>query len=134
MEHRVNYSETDQMGFVYHANYLIWLNMARTEHLRQTGVTYKDMEDQGAFLAVTEARIRYRRPARYDDLVRVRCWVRDLTSRRVVFGFAVERAATDDLLATAETGLIALDRRHAPARIPEHAMERLHATPDPVRL
>jgi acyl-CoA thioester hydrolase len=134
IEHRVNYSETDQMGVVYHANYLIWLDMARTEHLRRTGVTYKAMEQQGVFLAVTEARVRYRRGARYDDLLRIRCWIRDLTSRRVVFGYAVERAESDELLATAETSLIALDRQHGLARIPPHIMERLHATPDPVRL
>ena len=134
IEHRVNYSETDQMGFVYHANYLVWLDMARTEHLRRTGVTYKAMEEQGVFLAVTEAQIRYRLPARYDDLVRIRCWVRDLASRRVIFGYAVERAVTDELLATAETALIALNRRHALARLPEHVIAQLHPTPDPVRL
>jgi acyl-CoA thioester hydrolase len=134
IEHRVNYSETDQMGFVYHANYLVWLEMARTEHLRRTGVTYKVMEEQGVFLTVTGAHIRYRQPARYDDLVRIRCWVRDLASRRVIFGYAVERAATDELLATAETALIALNRRHALARIPEHVIAQLHSTPDPVRL
>jgi acyl-CoA thioester hydrolase len=122
------------MGFVYHANYLVWLDMARTEHLRHTGVTYKEMEAQGVFLAVTEARIRYRRPARYDDLVRIRCWVRELASRRVTFGYAVERVPTTELLATAETALIALDRGHALARVPEHVTERLHAIPDPVRL
>lgn len=134
IEHRVNYSETDQMGFVYHGNYVVWLDMARTEHLRHTGVTYKDMEDQGVFLAVTDVHIRYRRPARYDDLVRVRCWVRELVSRRVIFGYAVERVTTNELLATAETTLIALDRTHTLSRIPEHVIKRLHATPHPVRL
>src|SRR5512143_3655011 len=108
--------------------------MARTEHLRRTGVTYKEREQEGVFLAVTEARIRYRQPARYDDLVRIRCWVRDLASRRVIFGYAVERAETDELLATAETSLIALDRRHGLSRIPGHVMERLHATADPASI
>jgi acyl-CoA thioester hydrolase len=122
------------MGFVYHGNYLVWLDIARTEHLRRTGVTYKDMEERGVFLAVTEARIRYRLAARYDDVVRIRCWVRDLASRRVVFGYAVERAETAELLATAETALIALDRRRALSRVPADVTERLHAIPDPVRL
>ena len=134
VDHRVNYSETDQMGFVYHANYLVWLDIARTEHLRQTGVTYKDMEERGVFLALTEARIRYRQAARYDDVVRIKCWVRDLASRRVVFGYVVERAGTADLLATAETALIALDHQRALARVPADITERLHAIPDPVRL
>jgi len=132
--HRVNYSETDQMGFVYHANYLIWMDMARTEHLRERGVSYKELEAQGTYLTVTDAHIRYRRPARYDDMIRVRCWVRDLASRRVSFGYAVERAATDELLATAETSLIALNPQHTLSRLPEHVRELLEPTADPVRL
>ena len=134
IEHRVNYSETDQMGLVYHANYVIWLDMARTEHLRGTGVTYKEMEEQGVYLAVTDLQVRSRRAARYDDLVRVRCWVREVASRRVTFGYAVERGGTDELLATAQTSLMALDRGHSPTRIPEHVRELLAPTSDPVRL
>jgi len=134
IEHRVNYSETDQMGLVYHANYVIWLDMARTEHLRGTGVTYKEMEGQGVYLAVTDLQLRYRRAAHYDDLVRVRCWVREVASRRVTFGYAVERAGTGELLATAQTSLMALDRGHAPTRIPEHVRDLLAPTSDPVRL
>jgi acyl-CoA thioester hydrolase len=132
--HRVNYSETDQMGFVYHANYLIWMDMARTEHLRERGMSYKEMEEQGTYLTVTDVHIRYRHAARYDDMIRVRCWVRDLASRRVIFGYAVERAETGELLATAETSLVALNRQQTPARIPEPVFELLEATPDPVRL
>jgi len=131
---RVNYSETDQMGFVYHANYLIWMDMARSEHLRERGVSYKELEAQGIYLAVTDVQVRYRQPARYDDLIRVRCWVRDLGSRRVIFGYAVERAETGELLATAETSLIALNRQHVLSRIPEHVCDLLEPTPDPVRL
>jgi acyl-CoA thioester hydrolase len=133
---RVNYSETDQMGFVYHANYLVWMDMARTEHLRERGVSYKELEAQGLYLAVTDVRVRYRQPARYDDLVRVRCWVRDRASRRVIFGYAIERAETGagELLATAETSLIALNSQHALSRIPEHVCDLLEPTPDPVRL
>ncbi|MEX2157274.1 MAG: thioesterase family protein [Gemmatimonadales bacterium] len=130
----MNYSETDQMGFVYHANYLVWLDIARTEHLRGRGVSYKELEEQGIYLAVTDVRVRYRQAARYDDEVRVRCWVRELASRRVIFGYAVERATTGDLLATAETSLIALDRQHSLSRIPEHVCELLKPTADPVRL
>jgi acyl-CoA thioester hydrolase len=132
--HRVNYSETDQMGFVYHANYLIWMDMARTEHLRERGMSYRDMERQGTFLTVTDAHVRYRQPARYDDMIRIRCWVRDLASRRVIFGYAIERAETGELLATAETSLIALNTHQTLARIPEHVCELLETTSDPVRL
>lgn len=132
--HRVNYSETDQMGFVYHANYLVWMDMARTEHLRERGVSYRELEEQGIFLAVTDVRVRYRQAARYDDLIRIRCWVRDLATRRVIFGYAIERDATNELLATGETSLIALDKRHTLSRIPEHVCELLEPTADPVRL
>lgn len=125
--HRVNYSETDQMGFVYHANYLIWLDMARTEHMRERGVSYKDLEEQGIYLAVTDVRIRYRQPARYDDLIRIRCWVQDVVSRRVIFEYAVERIETGEVLSTAQTSLIALDRRHILSRIPEHVLDLLKA-------
>jgi len=134
VRHRVNYSETDQMGFVYHANYLIWMDMARTEHLRERGISYKELEEQGIFLAVTDVRVRYRQPARYDDLVQVRCWVRDRASRRVIFGYAIERAETGELLATAETSLIALNHQHGLSRIPEHVCDLLEPTPDAARL
>ena len=134
IEHRVNYSETDQMAFAYHANYLIWFDMARTEHLRRAGFTYREMEEQGTFLAVTEARVRYRQPARYDDLLRIRCWAREVASRRVIFGYAVERSGTGELLATGETALVALDRGHGLSRLPEHVRGLLRAIPDPVRL
>src|SRR5438093_10936364 len=131
---RVNYSETDQMGVVYHANYLIWFDRARTELMRKTGLTYKELEQQGVYLAVSEVNVRYRAAARYDDLVRVRCWVRELASRRVTFGYAVERAGTDELLATGETSLISLTHQHTLTRIPQHVLDLLQPIPDPVRL
>src|SRR5438046_1363708 len=122
------------MGVVYHANYLVWFDRARTEHLRTTGYTYREMEAEGVYLAVTEARLRFRRPALYDDLVRVRCWVRDLASRRVTFGYAVERAASAELLATGETALVSLTHHHTLTRIPDHVVELLKPVPDPVRV
>lgn len=131
---RVNYSETDQMGVVYHARYLVWLDMARTEHLRETGVSYAELERQGIRLAVGEARIRYRQAARYDDLIRVRCWVRERASRRVTFGYAVEHAESGRLLATAETSLMVLDPEFNWSRLPAGVAERLVVSPDPVRI
>ncbi|MGH7527497.1 MAG: acyl-CoA thioesterase, partial [Gemmatimonadales bacterium] len=106
---RVNYSETDQMGVVYHARYLVWLDIARTEHLRLSGVSYRDLEAAGLRLVVSEVAVRYRLPARYDDAIRVRCWVREVASRRIDFGYAVEHADDHRLLATAFTSLIVLD-------------------------
>jgi acyl-CoA thioester hydrolase len=131
---RVNYSETDQMGVVYHARYLVWLDVARTEHLRQSGMSYRELEATGLRLAVSEVSIRYRQPARYDDAVRIRCWVREAASRRVDFGYAIDNAESGRLLATASTRLVALDSSMSLTRLPQRVRDALHAIPDPVRL
>ena len=131
---RVNYSEVDQMGVVYHARYIVWLDMARTEHLRLAGTSYREVEESGYRLAVGELTVRFRRPARYDDLVRVRCWVREVASRRVTFGYAIEDSASGALLATASTAMMVLDAGMAPARLPEPIRALLVPVADPVRL
>ena len=131
---RVNYSETDQMGVVYHARYLVWLDVARTEHIRLAGMSYRDLEDAGLRLAVSEVSLRYRLPARYDDRVRIRCWVRDLPSRRIDFGYALDHADDGRLLATAFTSLLALDRDMNLTRLPDAVRRAMRAIPDPVNL
>ena len=131
---RVNYSETDQMGVVYDARYLVWLDVARTEHLRQCGMSYRDLEASGLRLVVSEVAIRYRQPARYDDRVRIRCWVRELASRKVEFGYAIEHSEDDRLLATATTSLLALDTAMALSRMPQRVRDVLQEVPDPVKL
>jgi len=134
IRHRVDYSETDQMGVVYHARYLVWLDIARTEHLRRTGLSYRDLEALGFRLMVSELTVRYRRAARYDDPVRVRTWVRERASRRVTFGYAIEHDETGELLATASTALLVMDHSFAFGRLPETLADRLQPIPDPVRL
>jgi|SRR4051794_38978706 acyl-CoA thioester hydrolase len=131
---RVNYSETDQMGVAYHARYLVWLDVARTEHLRRCGASYRELEGAGLRLVVSALAVRYRQPARFDDLVRVRCWVRAIASRRVEFGYAVEHAEEGRLLATATVSLLALDRSLGLARLPAEVRQVLTAVPDPVKL
>ena len=131
---RVNYSETDQMGVVYHARYVVWLDVARTEYLRDAGMAYRELEAMGFRLAVGELTIRYRQPARYDDQVRVRCWVRELASRRVTFGYAIEEAESGRLLATATTAMLSLDATMSPARLPDAVRQLLVVVPDPVRI
>jgi len=131
---RVNYSETDQMGVVYHARYLVWLDVARAEHLRRCGMSYRELEASGLRLAVSEVAVRYRQPARYDDPIRIRCWVREVASRRVDFGYAVEHAEDGRLLATASTKLLALDSSMALTRLPEPVRQALLPVPDPVKL
>jgi acyl-CoA thioester hydrolase len=131
---RVNYSETDQMGVVYHARYLVWLDVARCEHLRLAGMSYRELEQTGLRLAVSEVAIRYRQPARYDDLVRIRCWVREVASRRVDFGYAVEHSSDGRLLATASTALLALDQSMSLTRLPELVRQALRPISDPIKL
>lgn len=131
---RVNYSEVDAMGVAYHARYLVWLDIARTDHLRQAGMSYKELEDAGYRLVVSDLRIRYRQSARYDDPVRLRCWVREVASRRVTFGYAVEHADDGRLLATAYTELVVLDAAMKLSRLPDVVAAMLRPIPDPVRL
>ena len=97
--------------------------MARCEHLRLSGMSYRELEGAGLRLAVSELSIRYRQPARYDDLIRIRCWIREAASRRVDFGYAVEHADDRRLLATASTRLIALDIGMTLARLPERVRQ-----------
>ncbi|MGD8727384.1 MAG: thioesterase family protein [Gemmatimonadales bacterium] len=134
IEFRVRYAETDQGGIAHHSNYLVWYEQARTDHLRRVGISYRDMEASGVLMVVVDARLRFRQPAYYDDMVRVSCWVRDVASRRAIFGFAVHRASDSELLATAQISLIAVDSRHGLARLPPDARQRLVPIPDPVRL
>ena len=125
---RVNYSETDQMGVVYHARHVVWLNIARTEHLRRAGYSYRELEAQGVRLVVTELKVRYRQAIRFDDLVRIRCRVREAASRRVVFGYRLEEADSGTLLADAETTLLCLDRNHRLSRLPAGVVRALGGT------
>lgn len=122
------------MGVVYHARYLVWLDIARTEHLRRSGMSYRDLELAGLRLAVSDVSVKYRQPARYDDPVRIRCWVRDVASRRVEFGYAVEHAGDGRLLATASTTLLTLDSSMRLARLPDQVRAALQVIPDPIKL
>ena len=130
VELRVRYSETDQMGVAYHGHYLAWCEMARTEHMRRLGVRYRDLEDRGVRLAVSEAHVRYAKSARYDDPVRVTAWLEDVASRRLVFGYRVERTDDGTELATATTALVSLDTGGRPARLPADTLQRLEALRD----
>ena len=99
---RVRYAETDQMGVVYYANYLVWMEVARVAYCREAGFEYRDMErEDGAFLVVTEAHCRYRVPARFDDEIDLACWVAESRSRTVRFAYEMRREG--ELLATGET-------------------------------
>lgn len=121
---RVRYSETDQMGIVYHANYLVWCEIGRTELMRSLGFAYADLERSGIRLAVTEASVRYLRAARYDDAIRVVTTLTAAQSRSVTFGYEVFRDGDDDrLLARATTRLVAIDESGATRRLPADLIE-----------
>lgn len=109
-EFRVRYAETDKMGVVYHAHYLVWCEIGRTDHIRRYGMTYAEMEREGLTLAVAEAQLRYHASARYDDLVRVETRLSHVRSRTLTFEYLITNADTGEKLATASTKLIALDR------------------------
>ena len=125
VEFRVRYSETDQMGVAYHGHYLAWCEMARTEHMRRLGVRYRDLEERGVRLAVAEAHVRFARSARYDDALKVTAWLTEAASRRIAFGYRVERPDDAAVLATAETTLVSLDAQGRPARMPDDVVTRL---------
>jgi acyl-CoA thioester hydrolase len=108
-ELRVRYAETDQMGVVYHANYLIWCEIARTDLIRAFGASYRDLEERGVRLAVSEASVRYIAAARYDDRIRVETRLSRVTSRTMIFDYTILNADSSQRLATASTTLISLD-------------------------
>lgn len=118
LELRVRYAETDQMGVVYHANYLVWCEMGRTDFIRRCGVSYAEMERSGISLAVSELSARYHAAARYDDLIRVRTTVGEVRSRMISFDYLISNAVTDKRLVSAQTTLISLDRGGKPIALP----------------
>lgn len=128
---RVNYSETDRMGFAYYARHAVWLDMARTEFFRERGMTYREVEDMGFRLVVAEMKIRYHKPAEYDDLIRVRCWVDDLGSRRVLFAYSIENGESGQVLAKAETRMVCLNTDLSPTRFPKEVVVALARGPKP---
>ena len=117
---RVRYAETDQMGVVYYANYLIWMEVGRVELCKACGFNYRDMErDDGIYLAVAEATCRYRSPASFDDEVIVRTWIESANTRIVIFHYEMRVAEDDRILATGSTRHVFVSRQMQRVRLPE---------------
>jgi acyl-CoA thioester hydrolase len=117
---RVRYAETDQMGVVYHSNYLIWFEVGRVDLLRQLGFNYRDMEqNDGCFIAVVEVRCRYRAPARYDDEILVRTQLKNVRGSLIHFGYEVTRQSDAAVLAEGETIHIVTDSEMKKRELPE---------------
>jgi acyl-CoA thioester hydrolase len=117
---RVRYAETDQMGVVYHANYFVWLEIGRVELLRQLGFSYRDMErEDNCFIAVVDARCRYKAPARYDDEIIVRTYLKNLRDSLIHFGYELVRVSDNTLVAEGETTHVVTNAQMAKAALPE---------------
>ena len=125
---RVRYADTDQMGVVYHANHFIWFEVGRVELLRQFGFSYKDMErEDGCFIAVIDARCRYKAPVHYDDEVIVRTYLKHVREKVLRFGYELRSAETGELLAEGETTHIVADSKMKPRPLPEKYMQVFRA-------
>jgi acyl-CoA thioester hydrolase len=120
---RVRYAETDKMGVVYYANYLVWFEVARADLLRTLGWTYREMEHSGVSLPVIEAHCEYHRPARYDDELEIQASGRLLSPVRMEFTYQVRRIADNLPAATGRTVHAALDNTGRPCRLPARIRE-----------
>jgi acyl-CoA thioester hydrolase len=117
---RVRYAETDQMGVVYYANYLVWFEIGRSEFCRQHGFEYRDMErEDGLCIIVAEASCRYKAPAHYDDEIVVKTCLRAVRKRVLIFGYEIYRQVDGLLLAEGETTHVVVNREGRPCALPE---------------
>jgi len=125
---RVRYAETDQMGIVYHSNHFIWFEVGRVELLRQLGFSYKEMErEDECFIAVVDARCRYKAPVLYDDEVVIRTCLKNIREKLIHFGYELLRFNTGELLAEGETTHIVADKHMKPRALPEKYMTAFRA-------
>lgn len=117
---RVRYAETDQMGVVYHTNFIIWFEVGRVEMLRSLGFSYKEMEEQDdTHIVVVRVKCDYKKPARYDDQIRIRTRLTDARSRILRFSYEILNDSTSELLATGETAHVICDSQGRPKSLPE---------------
>ena len=122
---RVRYAETDKMGVVYYAHYFVWFEVGRTDWLRDTGWTYRDMEAEGLALPVIDARCEYKAGARYDDEIDIRTSARQVSPVRLAFDYEVVRGEGGTLLASGHTVHAVLDRTGRPVRLPQRVKDLL---------
>lgn len=125
IEFLVRYAETDKMQVVYHANYLVWCEMGRTDLIKRLGSSYADIERQGVMLAVIDLAIRYHFSARYEDRIRVRTVFRSVKSRTVTFHYTIENADTGGRLATVTTTLASINGEGKLVALPAHLRQAM---------
>lgn len=124
-EIRVRYAETDQMGVAYYANYLVWFEIGRSEFCRKKGFRYADLEASGYKLVVTDVHCRYRNSARYDEMITVRTWLKEMNRRMITFGYRILRQNSDEIIAEGETRHLCLDSNGKPKSMPEEFAMKL---------
>jgi len=122
---RVRYADTDRMGVAYHANYLVWFEVGRTEWLRESGWTYREMEEAGVSLPVIEAHCQYRQPARYDDEIEISTVATVLSQVRIRFDYEARLLRGSTLAATGHTVHASLGADGRPRRLPPRVLELL---------
>jgi acyl-CoA thioester hydrolase len=124
---RVRYAETDRMGLLHHANYLVYFEQGRTELLRSRGLSYRDLEDQGYLLVLTKLEVRYRAPARYDDLLTLRTTVVKTTAVRIDHRYELFRDGV--LLTEGSSTLACVDREGRVQPLPDFMQQRERGEP-----
>jgi acyl-CoA thioester hydrolase len=123
---RVRYAETDQMGVVYHTNYIVWFEIGRTEWFRQINQDYKALEDQNIILPVIEVNCKYKKPALYDDNIIVRTYLKEIKGIRLIFHYEILRMEDEELLAEGETTHAFVDKDKNPVRLKKKFPELWH--------
>jgi acyl-CoA thioester hydrolase len=116
---RVRYAETDQAGVAYHGEYFAWFEVGRTDLLREKGLTYRELEQQGLRLPVIETRARFLKPAYYDDVLEIHTRLVAVSGARIAFDYEVQRRGAGGTLATGSTAHAAVDLAGRPRRLPE---------------
>jgi len=123
---RIAYADTDRMGFIYYANYLVLFERARTEFFRSMGLRYRDLEEkQRLFMPAMEAQVQYISPGRYDDLIRIRTFISELGGAHLCFRYEVRNAETNQLLARGRTKHAVVNLLWKPTRIPPELRQTL---------
>jgi acyl-CoA thioester hydrolase len=126
-ETRVRYAETDQMGVAHHRHHFVWFEVGRTEFARRYGFPYVEIESRGLRLVVVEAACRYRRPLRYDDVVLIHVGLGEVSARKVVFEYRLNRQADGELVATGRTVHIVTDPQGRTSSLPEDVLRLIRA-------
>lgn len=122
---RVRYAETDQMKYVYHGNYAEYLEMGRTEWLRNLGISYKSIEDSGIMLPVVNLNINYLKPARYDNLLTLKTFLKKFTGVKIIFGYEIYDEK-NNLLTTATSTLVFINKEKGkPTKAPDYIFKKI---------